>query len=181
MTAHGQQSVQSTSPFNRVSPGNPPPQITPVASLDRTEAERLTIEAIQQAKSVIVFAQPTIRSRSIAEALLEARDRGIYIAGIMDPNRANEATVSRFLIKKNIPIMHWQGEGVPLPSFTVIDYQVVLIGQYTWDKTAVAMPLLRVSEYGTGATYHNFWNDLQQFSEIDDTIINNIAITEDKK
>jgi hypothetical protein len=176
--ASGVSAAPSPSPFGPVRAASIPNQITPVASIDRTEAERLSVEAIDSAKSVIVFAQPTLRSRVIAEALLRAKDRGIFIGGIMDPTQSNEAAVSRFLIERGIPISHWKGDGAPLPSFVVIDYQVVLIGQYTWDQTGVALPLVRISEYGTGAKYHNFWNDLHAFTEIDPQVINNRILKE---
>jgi|GEM_PF-6321011 len=157
-------SPSAITPFDKVREQRLPPQITVTADLDREKPERLCAEAIDRAQSVIVFIQPGLRSKVIAKALLRAKERGVFIAGIVDPTLPRTDSVTAFLTEQHIAVLYWAAPETPMPAFAVVDYETVLLGQYDWSKQNAALPLLRIQEAATGSVYHNFWNDLQKFT-----------------
>jgi len=75
--------------------------------------------------------------RPVAQAVLEAKARGVKVRIVFDSAQIKEEySKSRYLIKKGVDVRFKLGPGIMHNKFAIIDDQVVLTGSFNWTVSA---------------------------------------------
>ena len=99
--------------------------------------QQAVIEQISKAKKTIDVAIYHLTSREIAQALIEAKNRGVAIRIFMDKGEAEtKYSKSKYLSQKGIDIKYFLGKGLMHNKFAVIDHGVLITGSFNWTPTA---------------------------------------------
>lgn len=105
---------------------------TPEGPISRT-IERL----LREARATVDAAMYRITNPRLAQALAQARNRGLRVRLLVDRNKYEETAVTRELLAENpVPfyaIYGQRGKGSKLHhKFAVLDRRIVLTGSYNW-------------------------------------------------
>jgi hypothetical protein len=115
-----------------------------IYSLDQKQNDKEIIALIEAAKSHIYFAIYTFTLNSIADALVEAKKRGIEVRGIMDSGQSSNsygAPITAKLLAAGIPLVvekHATGNGIMHIKMIVTDSSYAL-GSYNWTNSATTI------------------------------------------
>lgn len=92
---------------------------------------------IDMAKKTIDAAIYTFTSRSIAQALVSARKRGVAIRVIMDKSMADDKfSKLRYLQNHNINVITHNTSGLMHNKIAIIDSSIVITGSFNWTASA---------------------------------------------
>ena len=144
------------SPINEI---KPPPGVQILFS-PQHNIEAAVVRAMALAKREILFSQYALTNPRIAEALANARRRGVVVQGILEPFPAIENYVTpRVMAQMSIPILYPKERGWNNHKFTVIDRETVITGSFDWTRSANdnADNCLVVTEASFAAAYYNAW------------------------
>ncbi|MBF0503840.1 MAG: phospholipase D family protein [Candidatus Omnitrophica bacterium] len=115
------------------------------------------ISEIGKAKKSIEAAMYSFTSREIAQALIEAKKRGVKVRVVLDNAQIKDHfSKSRYLINKGLSVKFLLGPGLMHNKFAVIDSRVVLTGSFNWTTSADkknAENLLVISDKELGQKY----------------------------
>lgn len=100
----------------------------------KMNCEKLIIDEIEKAEKEILVETYSFTSSNIAEALIEAKERGVDVKVIADKtNSTDKYSLIRNLRDKNIPIyMNMTRSGIAHNKIMIIDEKYVLTGSYNW-------------------------------------------------
>lgn len=112
------------------------PEVTILFSPEDNCAQQI-VSVIDGAQSSIDMAMYSFTSRPIAQALVEAFDRGVKVRVYLEQTQQRD-TYSKggFLEKKGLPLKYKSGVGLMHHKFAVVDETVVLTGSYNWTASA---------------------------------------------
>ena len=115
-----------------------------VYSLDQKQNDQEVIVLINEAKEYIYFAIYTFTLPNIADALVEAKKRGVNVRGIVDSGQASDsygAPIIATLLNAGIPVVtekHATGNGIMHIKLLVTE-QAYAFGSYNWTKSATTI------------------------------------------
>ncbi|MEK7515919.1 MAG: phospholipase D-like domain-containing protein [Patescibacteria group bacterium] len=115
-----------------------------IYSLDRKQNDQELIALINEAEEYIYFAIYTFTLPSIAEALVEAKKRGVDVRGIVDSEQsANSygAPIIKTLLDGGVSVVtekHATGNGIMHIKLLVTE-QAYAFGSYNWTKSATTI------------------------------------------
>ncbi len=95
--------------------------------------EELTIKAVKSAKQSIFMAADSVISGSIAQALVDARKRGVNILAVLD--KSQEKSGAKLLTHGGIQV-HIDHKHVMRNNYMVIDGETVEIGRINYSEAA---------------------------------------------
>jgi len=135
-----------------------------IYSLDQKQNDKEIIALIESAKSHIYFAIYTFTLPSIADALVEAKKRGIDVRGIVDSEQGSNsygAPITEKLLAAGIPVVtekHTTGNGIMHIKAIVTD-SAYAIGSYNWTKSATTIND-EILEIGTDETLRQAYENI---------------------
>lgn len=135
-----------------------------VYSLDAKQTDEEIIALIDGATSHIYFAIYTFTLPSIADALIEAKKRGIDVQGIMDSEQSGNsygAPITAKLLAAGIPVVlekHTSGNGIMHIKAIVTD-SAYAIGSYNWTRSATTIND-EILEIGTDETLRQAYENI---------------------
>src|SRR3989344_1616347 len=112
-----------------------------IYSLDQKQNDKEIIALIDAAKTHIYFAIYTFTLQNIADALVEAKKRGVDVRGIMDSGQSSNSygsPITAKLLAAGIPIVtekHATGNGIMHIKLLVTE-QAYAFGSYNWTSSA---------------------------------------------
>ncbi|MDP2665379.1 MAG: phospholipase D-like domain-containing protein, partial [bacterium] len=115
-----------------------------IYSLDQKQNDQELIALINEAEDYIYFAIYTFTLPSIADALVEAKKRGVNVRGIVDSGQASDsygAPIIATLLNAKIPVVtekHATGNGIMHIKLLVTE-QAYAFGSYNWTKSATTI------------------------------------------
>src|SRR5262249_32084253 len=123
--------------------------------------EKLVIGAIQSAKKQILVQAYSFTSPSIAQALIDAHNRGITVKILFDQTqlKAHHSQIPAFQ-KAGIPIKVDKTAGLAHNKVILIDHSVILTGSYNWTRAANnknAENLLLIHDSSLASIYEDNW------------------------
>ena len=99
--------------------------------------QEAVITEISKARKTIDIAMYSFSSREIAQALVEAKKRGVKIKIVLDNAQIKELfSKSRYLIGKGVSVKFRLGPGLMHNKFAVIDAKELLTGSFNWTASA---------------------------------------------
>ncbi len=126
-----------------------PPSITPSLNFNSVclpvftfsphgNVKDVTISGINAAKKEIKAAIFSLYSQNIANALIEAKKRGVKIEIVTDRVQASQSTVIKPLVEAGIKLRWTRGfnKGVMHHKFAVLDGKLIMTGSYNWSNSA---------------------------------------------
>ena len=115
-----------------------------IYSLDKRQNDQELIALINEAEEYVYFAIYTFTLPSIADALVEAKKRGVEVKGIMDSEQSSNsygAPITAKLLAAGIPVVtekHATGNGIMHIKLLVTE-QAYAFGSYNWTKSATTI------------------------------------------
>jgi hypothetical protein len=115
-----------------------------IYSLDQKQNDEELIALIAAAKSHIYFAIYTFTLPSIADALVEAKKRGVDVRGLMDSEQSSNsygAPITERLRAAGIPLLkerHASGNGIMHIKLLVTE-KAYAFGSYNWTRSATTI------------------------------------------
>lgn len=115
-----------------------------VYSLDQKQNDRELIALIEEAEDYVYFAIYTFTLPSIADALIEAKDRGVDVRGLMDSEQSSNtygAPITEKLRAAGIPLLaerHATGNGIMHLKLLVTE-RAYAFGSYNWTNSATTI------------------------------------------
>lgn len=101
------------------------------------DPEAVIIKNIDAAEEFISVAMYTFTDIEIAQAILEARDRGIDVKIYLDRSQVKaKYSRSRYFVKNGIKVRISSNSYIMHNKFTVIDNEIVITGSYNWTASA---------------------------------------------
>ena len=101
------------------------------------DPETVIINNIDAAEEFINIAMYTFTDVEIAQAILEARDRGIDIKIYLDRSQVKaKYSRSRYFVKNGIEVRVSSNSYIMHNKFAVIDQKLVITGSYNWTASA---------------------------------------------
>ncbi len=94
------------------------------------------ISELNGAKKTIVAAMYSFTSRPIAQALSDAKARGVDVRLCLDGTEQHEYSKEGYLRSKGVPVKVISGKGLMHNKFCVIDGAVVITGSFNWTRRA---------------------------------------------
>jgi len=119
--------------------------VFPLNALSKTEVyfslyddpEAVIINNIDGAEEFINVAMYTFTDIEIAQAILEARDRGIDIKILLDRSQVKaKYSRSRYFVQNNLEVRISSNSYIMHNKFAVIDNEIVITGSYNWTASA---------------------------------------------
>lgn len=131
------------------------------------DPETVIIESIRAAEESISIAMYTFTDVEIAQAILEARDRGIEVRIYLDRSQVKaKYSRSRYFVENEIKVRISSNSYIMHHKFAIIDGEVLLTGSYNWTESANLRNnenLLVINSRGIVERYHDqfniLWND----------------------
>jgi len=125
------------------------------------QCESLIISQITKAKSSLYVQCYSFTSKTIAKALVEAKDRGVMVKVLTDKSQLTDKhSQISWLKKQGVPIFVDEITGIAHNKVMIIDEKTVLTGSYNWSKAANARNaenLLVLDSPEVAQTYLNNW------------------------
>ncbi len=115
-----------------------------IYSLDRKQNDKEIIALIDEAEDYIYFAVYTFTLPSIADALVEAKKRGVEVRGIVDSEQSSNSYGAPIIAKlqaAGIPVVaekHATGNGI-MHIKTLVTESAYATGSYNWTKSATTI------------------------------------------
>lgn len=115
-----------------------------IYSLDQKQNDQELIALINEAEEYIYFAIYTFTLPSIADALVEAKRRGVEVKGLMDSEQSSNsygAPITEKLKAAGIPLLaerHASGNGIMHIKLLVTE-QAYAFGSYNWTNSATTI------------------------------------------
>lgn len=115
-----------------------------IYSLDQKRNDQELIALINEAEDYVYFAIYTFTLPTIADALVEAKKRGVDVKGIMDSEQSRNsygAPITATLLNAGIPVVterHATGNGIMHIKLLVTE-QAYAFGSYNWTKSATTI------------------------------------------
>ena len=101
------------------------------------DPEAVIIKNIAEAEEFISIAMYTFTDVEIAQAILEARDRGIDIKIYLDRSQVKARySRSRYFVQNGIEVRISSNSYIMHNKFAVIDNEIVITGSYNWTASA---------------------------------------------
>ena len=101
------------------------------------DPEAVIIKNIDGAEEFINIAMYTFTDVEIAQAILEARDRGIDIKILLDRSQVKaKYSRSRYFVQNGIEVRISSNSYIMHNKFAVIDNEIVITGSYNWTASA---------------------------------------------
>jgi len=101
------------------------------------DPEAVIINNIAAAEEFISIAMYTFTDVEIAQAILEARDRGIDIKILLDRSQVKaKYSRSRYFVQNGIEVRISSNSYIMHNKFAVIDNEIVITGSYNWTASA---------------------------------------------
>lgn len=99
--------------------------------------QEAVITEISKARRSIDVAMYDLTSREIAQALVDAKKRGVKVRIVLDNAQVKEHfSKSRYLSSKRVDVKFHLGPGLMHDKFAVIDARVLLTGSFNWTASA---------------------------------------------
>lgn len=100
-------------------------------------AEALVVKTIRDARKEIVVAAYSFTSKPIAQALLDAKRRGVAVAVVMDKsNKTARYSSATFLANVGIPVRIDSNYAIMHNKFMVVDGRTVETGSFNFTSSA---------------------------------------------
>lgn len=100
-------------------------------------ATDLIVSTIQDAKKSIHVAAYGFTSKPIADALIDAKERGIDVKVVVDKKQSNgRGNVVAYLSEKGIPVKKNGNYAIMHNKFIIIDHKVLELGSFNYTKAA---------------------------------------------
>ena len=115
-----------------------------IYSLDQKQNDQEIIALINEAEEYVYFAIYTFTLPSIADALVEAKKRGVTVRGIVDSEQSSNsygAPITAKLLAAGIPVVterHATGNGIMHIKLLVTE-QAYAFGSYNWTRSATTI------------------------------------------
>lgn len=115
-----------------------------IYSLDKKQNDQEIIALINEAEDHIYFAIYTFTLPSIADALVNAKKRGVNVRGIVDSGQASDsygAPIIKILLDGGVSVVtekHATGNGIMHIKLLVTE-QAYAFGSYNWTKSATTI------------------------------------------
>jgi phosphatidylserine/phosphatidylglycerophosphate/cardiolipin synthase-like enzyme len=94
---------------------------------------------IDNAVKRIDVAVYTFTSRPLAQALVDAQERGVRVRVILDPSNASgDYSKAAYLVNNGIDVRTEKGAGLMHHKFVLIDDSVLITGSFNWTASAEA-------------------------------------------
>jgi len=101
------------------------------------DPEAVIINNIDGAEEFISIAMYTFTDIEIAQAILEARDRGVDIKILLDRSQVKaKYSRSRYFVQNGIEVRISSNNYIMHNKFAVIDHKIVITGSYNWTASA---------------------------------------------
>ncbi len=101
------------------------------------DPEAVIIKNIAAAEEFISIAMYTFTDMEIAQAILEARDRGIDIKIFLDRSQVKaKYSRSRYFVQNGLEVRISSNSYIMHNKFAIIDNEVVITGSYNWTASA---------------------------------------------
>ncbi|OGG78367.1 hypothetical protein A3A36_01355 [Candidatus Kaiserbacteria bacterium RIFCSPLOWO2_01_FULL_52_12b] len=113
-------------------------------SLDQKQNDKEIIALIDSAKNHVYFAMYTFTLQNVADALVEAKKRGVDVRGIVDSEQSSNsygAPIIKILKDGGVPVVaerHASGNGIMHIKAIVTD-SAYAIGSYNWTNSATTI------------------------------------------
>lgn len=134
------------------------------------DCTKLIVNTIRKAKSSIRLQAYSFTSAPIAQALLQAQNRGVDVKTILDKSQFTaNYSAAKFLLNNNIPV--WKDERVSIAhnKVIIIDDSIVITGSFNFTKSAQernAENLLIINDTNLASKYTENWNKRMAFSDL---------------
>ena len=103
----------------------------------RDDCAREIVSAIDKSERYVYVAMYFFTSRPIAQAIINARERGVDVRVCLDDEQPHyEYSKSRYLENNNINVRYVGGSGIMHNKFCVIDDRITITGSYNWTARA---------------------------------------------
>ncbi len=115
-----------------------------IYSLEQKRNDQELIALINESEDYVYFAIYTFTLPSVADALVEAKKRGVDVKGIMDSEQSRNsygAPITATLLNAGIPVVterHATGNGIMHIKLLVTE-QAYAFGSYNWTKSATTI------------------------------------------
>jgi phosphatidylserine/phosphatidylglycerophosphate/cardiolipin synthase-like enzyme len=133
-------------------------------------AQDAVVREIGKAKTSILVQAFNFNNRAIAQALVEAKKRGVAVAAILDKsNRTDKASVAPMLSSAGIPVMIDAMHAVAHNKVMVIDAETVITGSFNFTRGAEennAENLLVIRSKEMAKLYSGEWAAHKQHAEV---------------
>lgn len=94
---------------------------------------------IDNAGKRIDVAVYTFTSRPLAQALVDAKDRGVRVRVLLDPSNASgDYSKAAYLVNNGIDVCTEKGAGLMHHKFVLIDDSILITGSFNWTASAEA-------------------------------------------
>ena len=101
------------------------------------DPEGAVIEELNEAKKSIDIAMYYFTDRNLANAVIDAHNRGVRVRIYLDKDQEEaKYSKSRYLAKHGITIRYSNNPYIMHHKFAVIDSEVVITGSYNWTASA---------------------------------------------
>ncbi|MBY0292912.1 MAG: phospholipase D family protein [Alphaproteobacteria bacterium] len=140
---------------------SPPKKSIPVCFSPEGHCTNHIITAIEDAKASIFVMSYAFTSLPIAQALVEAFERGVNVKVLIDKSQLNgKYSQLSFLSQKGIPLFIDPAIGIAHNKTMIIDDRFVLTGSFNWTAAAEsrnAENILFIEDPSLAQTYKENW------------------------
>ncbi len=98
---------------------------------DAERALDFVLYLLDNATESIYFTAYGFSLRSVADALIDAHDRGVDVRLVTDGDHYDDSEIQR-LISNGVPVVAETGRGIMHNKFVVIDHRIVVTGSTNW-------------------------------------------------
>lgn len=129
----------------------------------------LIVNTIKKSKSSIYVQAYSFTSAPIAEALLQAKKRGVTVKAILDKSQFTaNYSASKFLLNQGIPVWKDQRVAIAHNKVIIIDNATVITGSFNFTKSAQernAENVLIITDTNLAHKYLENWNKRMVMSD----------------
>ncbi len=130
------------------------------------ECGRVLLETIDRARNTIEVAVYLITSRSLANALINAHNRGVTVRVYVDGENATESySKAGYLKRAGIDVRRETGEGLMHNKFCIVDDETVATGSYNWTTSADLVNDENIVVIRSGAIARQFRKAFERYWE----------------
>ncbi len=101
------------------------------------DPEGAIIQELDKANETIDMAMYYFTDRDLANAVIDAHDRGVRVRIYLDKDQeVAKYSKSRYMVKYGVPVLYSSNPYIMHHKFCVIDNEVVVTGSYNWTASA---------------------------------------------